>query len=269
MPAGPGFEPSDLDSGQPCARVVAVPGWPGSGAGAAVPDRAAGVAGDGQVPPAGGPGGQQGGEAAAGAGVQRPVPGGVAGLAGQAEPGGQRDSEVDRPGQSRRERRAAAGSRPAAGRPAATAGPGPWPAGPAAAVSIAGAILIAVTAAGAVLVAVAGVVAVAVPAAGAVLVAVAGVVIVAIRAAGAVAVAVAAGGSPLPSALPGLWPPLSRLPVPSSSRLPVSWLSPGWALPSWSGLHAPWPELSPAPAPPIAPGPAAPPAESGLAWPPP
>src|SRR5712691_3708801 len=191
MPAGPGFEPSDLDSGQPCARVAALAGWPGSGAGAAVPDRAAGVAGDGQVPPAGGPGGQQGGEAAAGAGVQRPVPGGVAGLAGQAEPGGQRDSEVDRPGQSRRERLAAAGSRPAAGRPAATAGPGPWPAGPAAAASIAGAILIAVRAAGAVLAAAAGAVLVAV--AGVVTVAVAGVVIVAIRAAGAVAVAVAAG----------------------------------------------------------------------------
>src|SRR5713101_1021541 len=186
MPAGPGFEPSDLDSGQPCARVAALAGWPGSGAGAAVPDRAAGVAEDGQVPPAGGPGGQQRGEAAAGAGVQRPVPGGVAGLAGQAEPGGQRDSEVDRPGQSRRERLAAAGSRPAAGRPAATAGPGPWPAGPAAAVSIAGAILIAVTAA-AVLVAGAGVVTVAV--AGVVIVAVAGVVIVAV--AGVVIVAVA------------------------------------------------------------------------------
>ena len=115
MAAGPGLQPPDGDPGEPSARVAALAGWPGSGAGAAVPDRAAGVVEDGQAPPAGGPGGEEAGEAAAGVGVQGSVPGGVAGAGGQAEPGGQRDGQVDRPGQSRREGLAGAGSRPGAG----------------------------------------------------------------------------------------------------------------------------------------------------------
>src|ERR1700728_4357340 len=118
MAAGSGLQPVDLDSSEPgdLADITAATagssgagGWRVSCFCAAVSEGGAVGAGDGQAPAAAGGGGDGCGEVAAGGGVQWSVPGGFAGLPGQAEPGRQGHCQVHGSGQPGEEAGTAAG----------------------------------------------------------------------------------------------------------------------------------------------------------------
>src|SRR6266851_7860241 len=99
--AGPALEPVEPQPGQPVPAAPRPAGrlarWPAGGAG--VGDGPAVGPGEGDVPPGCRPGGEAGGQVAAGPGVQRARSGGLAGRIRQAEPRRGGHDQVHRAGQ--------------------------------------------------------------------------------------------------------------------------------------------------------------------------